>query len=411
MPPALPGPRPSSRPSECYAGRVRRSFLLVAAIGALTCSCRACAETSAAQAQEPSARTDGASAAVPNMDVERFRARAHVPSIAWAYVGRDFEASGAVGHADVERSIVASDATAFETASIAKTVIATCVMQLVEQGRMSLDADVSSYVGFAVRHPRWPGPITLRHLLTHTAAIVDLDETRAAGTIALGDFLGTYFADAGSRGVFLDARPGIVKAYSNVGASLAALAVERVTATPFRDHAKEHVFEPLAMQATAFGHGALPHGTEVAAPHASRGESFVRLSPPSHALYPVVDLFSTPRDLARFARTILRRGELDGVRILSPDAVDEMLRVQRPDAAPDDALGWQARTFAGRQVLGHEGEDSGASTGLYLDMETGTGAVVLANGDAFQSEDEARARALGDLVTTLLAAARSRATR
>ena len=277
--------------------------------------------------------------------------------------------------------------------------------------RLSLDADVSAYVGFPVRHPRLPAPITLRHLLTHTAALADREETRAPGGPALGDFLGGYFADAGARAVFLDAGPGTTMAYSNVGPSLAALAVERASGTRFADRARERVFAPLGMRATAFGQDALPAGSRVAAPYAARGDGFVRLSPPSHVLYPVVDLFSTPRDLARFARAIARGGELDDVRILSAPSVSEMLRVQLPDAAPGEALGWQARTFGGRSVVGHEGEDSGVSTGLYLDPTSGSGAIVLANGDAFQGDDGERAAAIGGLLEELLGAARSSATR
>ena len=168
--------------------------------------------------------------------------------------------------------------------------------------------------------------------------------------------------------MFLDAAPGTSMTYSNVGPSLAALAVERVTGARFADRARARVFAPLGMQTTAFGLDALPAGARVAAPYATRGPTFVRLPAPSHVLYPVVDLFSTPRDLARFARAILRGGELDGVRILTQSSIDEMLRVQLPDAAPDDALGWQVRSFGGRRVVGHEGEDSGASTALYLDI-------------------------------------------
>lgn len=387
---------------------MRRHLLLIAALGAFTSSCRGCAETRVTGSPEPDVRdarsrsSDANSAGEPRLDAEPFRARAHVPAIGWAALGRDFQVSGAVGFRELERSAIATDRTAFEAASIAKTILATCVLQLVEEGRLSLDADISSYVGFAVRHPRWPTPITLRHLLTHTGAIVDLEDTRATGAIALGDFLSAYFADAGARRVFLDAPPGTKSAYSNVGPSLAALAVERVTATRFADRARVRVFEPLEMRDTAFGPDALRRGTEIALPYASRGADFMRVPLPSHALYPVVDLFSTPRDLARFGRAILRGGELDGVRVLSEASVEAMLRVALPDAAPDDALGWQGRTFDGRRVVGHEGEDSGASTGLYLDMASGVGAVVLANGDAFQSGDEMRANALGELVTKLL---------
>jgi CubicO group peptidase (beta-lactamase class C family) len=162
------------------------------------------------------------------------------------------------------------------------------------------------------------------------------------------------------------------------------------------------------MSTTAFGHEALPAGVLVAAPYSIRAGGFTRRPLSSHALYPVVDLFSSAGDLARFTRAILSGGKLDGVRVLSTASVSEMLRVQLPDAAPEDALGWQVRTFAGIRVLGHEGEDAGASTGMYLDVASGRGAVVLANGDAFQGEDPARARAIAELVEGLLRASPER---
>ena len=57
------------------------------------------------------------------------------------------------------------------------------------------------------------------------------------------------------------------------------------------------------------------------------------------------------------------------------------------------------------RVLGHEGEDAGATTALFIDRATGTGVVVLANGDAFSSGDSARAAAIQSLLVELLAAA------
>jgi len=65
-----------------------------------------------------------------------------------------------------------------------------------------------------------------------------------------------------------------------------------------------------------------------------------------------------------------------------------------------------ARAIAGRDVVGHEGEDVGTSAALFLDRSSGTGAIVLANGDAFASGDRDRARALEDLLQALLDAVR-----
>jgi CubicO group peptidase (beta-lactamase class C family) len=381
---------------------MRRSATVVALTAALL-SCRGCSDrgraapptsSSAEPAQQPlSAAPD----APVELEAEPYRERAKVPALAWAAVTREHSVADAVGLADVEASVVATPDTPFEAASIAKTIIATTVTQLVEEGLLSLDADVSSLVGFPVHHPRRGAPpITLRLLLTHTASLVDRPATMAPNTQPLGDFLRGYFADGGAS-VFLDAVPGRAYVYSNVGPSLAALAVERATNTPFAERARKSIFEPLGMSGTAFR--ASP--ASPAAPYSARGAGFLRHGPPSHALYPVVDLFASARDLARFAQAILRGGELGGHRILRAESVDAMLAIQ-VDAGAMDALGWQSRRFGTRAVLGHEGEDVGASTCLYIDRAAGVGAVVLTNGDAFQSGDPSRASAIGELVEALL---------
>jgi hypothetical protein len=71
-----------------------------------------------------------------------------------------------------------------------------------------------------------------------------------------------------------------------------------------------------------------------------------------------------------------------------------------------EPLAWQLRSIGGARVLGHEGEDRGASTGLFLDLSAGTAAVVLTNGDAFGSGDRARAEAVQTFLAELLATAR-----
>ncbi|GAI08999.1 unnamed protein product, partial [marine sediment metagenome] len=94
---------------------------------------------------------------------------------------------------------------------------------------------------------------------------------------------------------------------------------------------------------------------------------------------------------------------------LSPASVRTMLETGAGDGGTNDgeqALAWQLRAIGGARVVGHEGEDRGASTGLFLDLVTGTGAVVLTNGDAFGSGDRARADAVQTFLADLLATAR-----
>lgn len=273
-------------------------------------------------------------------------------------------------------------------------------MQLVEARKLDLDTDASLYLPFRLRSPQAPNVvITLRMLLAHVASIVDPEGSlaREPRTTPLTRHLEDVFFDRRHRPraeAFSTAAPGTAMRYSNVGVSLAALAVERVSGEPFSSYAAAHVFVPLRMAHATYG----TPPNDAALPHRGR----TPLPRPSHALYPIVDLHASADDLGRFARAVLRGGELDGARILSAASVEEMLRPAFPAIAPDQALGWQIRTFADRTTVGHEGEDQGASTAMFLDRKSGAAAIVLTNGDAFTSGEASRASALDSFLTDLL---------
>jgi CubicO group peptidase (beta-lactamase class C family) len=372
---------------------VRVAFAIAFAIAAAGCRSEGKAD---ARAQAEDAGADAKARAV--------LARAAVAGIGFAAVTRDKDVVvGGVGTGDLARRSGVTGETVFEAASIAKLVVATCVMQLVEEGKLDLDADASKYVGLSLRHPRSQTPITLRMLLSHRASIRDRREEIAVARAGheLAAFLAQYMVEEAKprAAAFLDAAPGTATAYSNVGASLAALAVERVAGATFAEVSAHRVLEPLRMRDTSWV-APLRTSTNGARPYAHVDGGFVSLPSPSHALYPSVDLHASARDLARFARVMLRDGELDGARILTPTSVHAMMSAVAGDG--EQALAWQLRTIGPTRVAGHEGEDAGATTALFLDLASGTGAVVLANGDAFASEDPARAAAvqgfLGDLL-------------
>lgn len=343
------------------------------------------------------------SLAAPNTKLESLRTNAQVPAAAYALVCRDrILEEGGEGSRDLSANGASNAVTAntpFEVASIAKPIVATCVMQLVEAKKLDLDADASLYLPFRLRSPRAPSQIiTLRMLLAHVASVVDPEGflAREPRPTPLARHLEDVLFDGEHRPrneAFNTAAPGTAMRYSNVGVSLAALAVEHVSGESFSHYAEAHVFVPLRMThatyETAPNDAAFPH----------RGTT--PLPRPSHALYPIVDLYASANDLGRFARAILRGGELDGARILSPTSVDEMLRPPFPAVAPDQALGWQLRTFCDRATAGHEGEDQGASTAMFLDRKAGAAAIVLTNGDAFTSGEASRVDALGSFLTDL----------
>jgi CubicO group peptidase (beta-lactamase class C family) len=140
-------------------------------------------------------------------------AEAHTPGIAVAVVRGDrIVWSDAVGWADRERGLRTTPNTAFQLASVSKTVTCAGIMALVEDGRLDLDADVNEYLPFEVRVPSAPGvPITMRTLLTHTSAIRDRGIVwgtpwstpslyfHGDSPIPLGRFCRSYFVPGGKR--------------------------------------------------------------------------------------------------------------------------------------------------------------------------------------------------------------------
>jgi CubicO group peptidase (beta-lactamase class C family) len=152
------------------------------------------------------------------------------------------------GYADVAaRKRVDPAATMFRAGSISKLFTWTAIMQLVEQGKVDLDADVNRYLDFKI--PPYQGkPITVRNLMTHTPGFEEAFKggIRFSGSVPpLGDVLKRM----------LPARvyaPGATPAYSNYGAGVASYIVERVSGMPFEEYVERSIFAPLNMTHSSF---------------------------------------------------------------------------------------------------------------------------------------------------------------
>jgi len=150
------------------------------------------------------------------------------------------------GYADASRQVpVSPQDTLFRAGSISKLFAATAVMQLVEDGRLDLDQDIESYLDFRIP-ATYPQPITLRHLLTHTAGFEEVAKDLFSSSASpLEQYVKTH----------IPARiyaPGTIGAYSNYGAALAGYIVQRISREPVDQYVANHVFNPLAMSHSTF---------------------------------------------------------------------------------------------------------------------------------------------------------------
>lgn len=178
-------------------------------------------------------------------------AKQHIPGATLAVVreGRIVFARG-YGYADLERRTpVDAERTMFRVASVSKLLTATAAMQLVEQGRLDLHADVNEYLGLFKVPPTYPRPVTLFDLLTHTAGFDESNIARKAHRPSDVKPLGDYLARR------LPSRvrpPGELICYSNHGMSLAGYLVEVTSGLPFEQYMKERVFTTLGMAHSSF---------------------------------------------------------------------------------------------------------------------------------------------------------------
>src|SRR5258708_4718190 len=152
------------------------------------------------------------------------------------------------GYSDVaKRTPVVPKLTLFRPGSVSKLFTWTAVMQLVEQGKIDLDADVNQYLDFKI--PLREGkPVTMRNIMQHVAGFEEQAKDIMSGDPKAPGFEALLKRWVPER-VFA---PGTTPAYSNYGASLAGYIVQRVSGEPFDDYLDKHIFIPLDMEHSTF---------------------------------------------------------------------------------------------------------------------------------------------------------------
>ena len=355
---------------------------------------------------EPVAAVGGGDAVVDGIIQQKMAEAGIVGVGAAVVVGNEIAWSRGYGHADRASGRAFTPDTVMNIASVSKTVLGAAMMQAVESGVLSLDADINTYLPFRVVNPHQPSAtITLRHLATHTSGITDRREVYA-GTYhyggdspeSLGAFLERYFVPGGSSyspDNFLKATPGSQREYSNIGAGLAGYIVERATGVPLNVYTREHIFVPLGMTRTGWFLSEVDRGNHSTLYVAQNGLT-IPIPLYGGTTYPDGGVRTSVADLSKFFAAMLRGGAYGGVRILGAEAAKEMVRFQfgddnRPENFPATAgnsgLFWRTK-FSGKRV-GHGGRDPGVHTEMLADPNHEIGVVLFVNTSLSGDEQEA----------------------
>ena len=273
------------------------------------------------------------------------------------------------GYQDIEkRTPVDPRTTLFRIGSTSKLFTWTAVMQLVEAGKIDLDADVNQYLKGLQMPEAFGKPITMRHILTHTAGFEE-------------GFLGYLVQDDPSLQVPIDTAmkihmparvrpPGEMSAYSNYGAALAGLIVEQVSGMPFNDYIAEHVYKPLDMSFSTMQepvperllpHVATSYKQENGAPAVQKYEII-------GGFRPAGSMASSALDMTHFMLAHLQDGRYEDRTILSPATAQRMhaTAFQLDPRLPGMALGFYHSSLNGLDVIGHGGDTNFCHSDLLL---------------------------------------------
>jgi CubicO group peptidase (beta-lactamase class C family) len=163
--------------------------------------------------------------------------------------GRDTLVMKGYGLADVENDLPATAQTVYRIGSVTKQFTSVAIMQLVEQGKLSLDDDVTKYVPNAPTHGR---RVLIRHLLNHTSGIPSYTDVGPSFGRVMRLDLSKDSLIATVKDDSLQFEPGSHFYYNNTGYFLLGMVIERVTGKPYGDHLRDALFAPNGLTSTVY---------------------------------------------------------------------------------------------------------------------------------------------------------------
>ncbi|HEY2069038.1 MAG TPA: serine hydrolase domain-containing protein [Rhizomicrobium sp.] len=313
----------------------------------------------------------------------------HTPGLSVAMVrgGRTVFSRG-YGYASIETARRVTADAVFQIASLSKTVTATALMMLWQDGAFKLDDPITAHAGFSVMHPKFPDvPITFRHLFTHTSGISDtLYDTLDFSTAPiqpLPDFLASYLSPGGrlyeSAKCYSAMKPGTQWSYSNVAVALLGYLAGRVGRIPLETLTQNRLFGPLGLRNTAWRYEGIAD-ERLALPYSFENARYRRLPRNAYPDWPAGLLCTSANDFAK----ILAVYTQDGGGFLKPQTVATMLT---PDPVVIDAahpqlrqgLIWRLRDWNGDHLASHPGGDPGTAIIAAFDADRHCGALAFAN--------------------------------
>lgn len=289
----------------------------------------------------------------------------------------------AYGYANIESQLKADDETVYEWGSISKLLTWVSVMQLWEEGKIDLEADVTEYLpeGFFTKL-KYDDSITMINLMNHNAGfedtVIEMCADNESSILSLKEALKLTEPNQVNK-------PGEVSAYSNWSTALAGYIVERVSGQPFYEYVQEHIFQPLDMNNT--GIGPIYSDNPWVKSKLLEAEGYTYdLIPMEEGLfylnlYPAGSTAGTLDDILKFTKALLPNSRGSEKLFKNKETLTEMLSptLKYPGTEVDYVNhGFWSHEY-NVQALGHGGNTNMYSTNLLFDPVSGVGTVIMTN--------------------------------
>lgn len=336
--------------------------------------------------------------------LEEIMARWGIPGLGVGIVaGDEIVYAKGLGVQSLDTATPVSPGSVFCVASITKCFVATAVMQLVEQGKICLDAPLIQYLPyFKLDDERYPS-ITIRQMLSHTSGMPDMEESEYDQLVAHPEY-DEGAAERYIRGLSprkMAATPGERFLYSNIAYNVLGGVISAVSGQTFEAYMKEHVLLPAGMTDSTLFYPEIAQD-RLAVPHLRSPAMIVNPVYPYHrADAPASFLHSTVVDMCHWCCACLNRGVYAGQRLLTPASYDLMwtpvAQWGYPPFYEDIGLGWTLGHFEGLKTVSHGGMGFGWTDFLIMLPARNRAAIILCN-----EESSARSRTRQAVIDVML---------
>ena len=320
------------------------------------------------------------------------------------------------GYSDLDKKKKVTSDTVFRIASVSKILVALCIMRLYEEGKLDLTADISDYLGFNVRNPKFPDQIiNLKMIMTQTSSItdgleVDSGDNKDSGynsingtniDCSLQDLLdpnGKYFV----KETFSNFIPGSHFQYSNLGCGILACVVEKVSGEYFTEYIKKIKFNPLKLDASFVVTDI--KSKDVASTYVMRNGELLKLRDREkfengvYKLFPLGENFRGPaggcfistNGLMKIMQALLN----GGTPIIKEATLQKMMQMawagKREKNESYTAKGLQLMItdyFDNRRLYGHFGDAYGVKSHFLFNKKEQLGMIFITNGGGYKYQE------------------------